>query len=317
MSSDTPETDLWLERSRLAGILLAAVSYGGFLLLTVQSMTAIMPRGGERVVRNRLWLLFYVIITFVSGTIGFAANARYTEMIWIDLRDSPGGPDKLIEDELNYPINIVAVVCYYIMDCFMQALLLHRCLVIWDWSRYVMVPMVILYITMIGAVHHIYKADTGVIWYNMNTVLTYLCIEVCFTVVYTILVTKRLLAMRGQMKETMMEYDSSIYDTVVLMVIESAMLYSLFAIIFIVSFALHSDVANLCFLSISHVQGIAQLLIIVRVARGGSVMRSTPVTAAPTSIVFVGTALDGTNLGRIAKPEEDSVQLFSVKVEGV
>jgi hypothetical protein len=98
------------------------------------------------------------------------------------------------------------------------------------------------------------QANTGVIWYDMNTVLTYLCIEVGFTVVYTILVTKRLLAMRGQMKETMGEYDSSIYNTVVLMVIESAMLYSPFAIIFIVSFALHSDVANLCFLSISHIQ---------------------------------------------------------------
>jgi hypothetical protein len=46
-------------------------------------------------------------------------------------------------------------------------------------------------------------------------------------------------------------------------------------------------------------------------------MRSTPVTAAPTSIVFVGTALEGTNLGQIAKPEEDGVQLFSVKVEDV
>jgi hypothetical protein len=64
----------------------------------------------RRVVENRLWLLFYVIITFVSGTVGFAANTRYTEIIWIDHRDTPGGPGVLIEDELNYPINIVAVV---------------------------------------------------------------------------------------------------------------------------------------------------------------------------------------------------------------
>lgn len=98
------------------------------------------------------------------------------------------------------------------------------------------------------------QAYTGVIWYNMDTVLTYLCIEVGFTVIYTILVMQRLLAMRGQMKQIMVEYDSSIYDTLVLMVIESAVLYSPFAIIFIVSFALHSSVANLCFLSISHIQ---------------------------------------------------------------
>jgi hypothetical protein len=46
----------------------------------------------------------------------------------------------------------------------------------------------------------------------------------------------------------------SIYDTSILMVIESAVLYSVCAITFIVSFALHSNVSNLCFLSISHVQ---------------------------------------------------------------
>jgi hypothetical protein len=98
------------------------------------------------------------------------------------------------------------------------------------------------------------QATSGVTWYDMNTVLVYLCIEVAFTLIYTILVTKRLLTMRGRMKEVMGEYDSSIYDTVVLMVIESAMVYSPFAIIFIVSFALHSNIANLCFLSISHIQ---------------------------------------------------------------
>jgi hypothetical protein len=98
------------------------------------------------------------------------------------------------------------------------------------------------------------QATSGITWYDMNTVLVYLCIEVAFTLIYTILVTKRLLTMRGQMKEIMGEYDSSTYDTVVLMVIESAMVYSPFAIIFIVSFSLHSNIANLCFLSISHIQ---------------------------------------------------------------
>ncbi|OJA14999.1 hypothetical protein AZE42_07803, partial [Rhizopogon vesiculosus] len=108
MSSDTPSTDLWLERSRLAGMMLAAVSYGGFFILTVQAASSLMqrPRNGGKIADNRLWLLFYIFITFVLGTVGFAANAKYTEMIWIDLRDAPGGPVALIENELDYSINI-------------------------------------------------------------------------------------------------------------------------------------------------------------------------------------------------------------------
>jgi hypothetical protein len=94
------------------------------------------------------------------------------------------------------------------------------------------------------------ETSTGIVWYNINIELAYLCIEVGLTVMYTILTANRLLVIRNKMKQIMPEYDSSTYDIVVLVVIESAVLYSVFAIIFIVSFALHSNVSNLCLLSI-------------------------------------------------------------------
>src|SRR6267154_3148987 len=99
------------------------------------------------------------------------------------------------------------------------------------------------------------QASLGVNFYSINTELAYLSIEVGFTVIYTILVTSRLLVMRHQMKQAVAKYDSSTYDTVVLMVVESAMLYTVFASIFIVAFALHSNgISTICFLSISPVQ---------------------------------------------------------------
>jgi hypothetical protein len=67
------------------------------------------PRRCGNIAENRYCLLFYVFITFVLGTVGFAGNAKYTEMIWIDLRDVPGGPVWLIENELDYSINVVVV----------------------------------------------------------------------------------------------------------------------------------------------------------------------------------------------------------------
>jgi hypothetical protein len=97
------------------------------------------------------------------------------------------------------------------------------------------------------------QASTGLVWYNINTVLINLCINVGFTVIYTILVTKRLLAMRWEIKQIMGE-SSTIYDTITLMIIESAMLYTPFAILFIFVLAFHSNISNLCFLAIGHVQ---------------------------------------------------------------
>jgi hypothetical protein len=105
------------------------------------------------------------------------------------------------------------------------------------------------------------QASTGAVWYNINVLLVYLCIEVGLTVIYTILVAYRLFAMRSKMKQAMIQYDSSTYDTVIRMVIESAVLYSTFAVLFIFAFALHSDgVSNLCFLSIGQVQVSAHYL---------------------------------------------------------
>jgi hypothetical protein len=133
MSSSTQLTNMWLERCRLAGMVLGAVSYGAifavdkhnskvdschashmigvFLLLTIQSLVALTqrPRYGAKIADYRPALISYIIITFILGTISTAANAKFTEMIWIDLRDTPGGPLRLIEYSLEYRINVWAL----------------------------------------------------------------------------------------------------------------------------------------------------------------------------------------------------------------
>ncbi|KAG0694485.1 hypothetical protein DFH29DRAFT_1083801 [Suillus ampliporus] len=278
------------------------------------------PRYGGKIADHSRALLFYIFITFVLRTISFAANAKYTEMIWIDLRDAPGGPAALIEHEMNYRIDVLAICCGQIQEWFMQALLLHRCFVIWNWARCVMIPMITLYVTMIAlSIFSLIQSSTGAVLYGINIVLVYLCFQVGLTVIYTILVANRLLAMRNEMKRVMAQYDSSTYDTVVLMTIESSLLYSVFAIIFIVAFALHlNGVSTICFLSISSVQGISQLFIILRVARGRAVTHewSSQIAAAPTTVVFAGTIPDTTEKSSnderpdTSRPERVIVQTY-------
>ncbi|KAG1844348.1 hypothetical protein DFJ58DRAFT_29750 [Suillus subalutaceus] len=329
MSSYTPQTDLPLERSRLIGVILGGVSYGAYLLLTVQAVIALMqrPRYGQKIANNRRALLCYTLITFALTTINFGVNTKYTEMIWIDLRDAPGGPVALIENVMQYRINFMAICCGYVGEWLMQALLLYRCFVIWNWERRVMIPMVALYIGIIAAaIVVLVQAGTGTPFYSINTTIVYLAFQVAHTMLYTILVAKRLLSIRSQMKTAFKaEYDSSTYDTIILMVVESAMAYTVFIIIFIIGFAVHSEsLSTLCFLSVIQVQGIAQLFIIIRVARGRAVThdwstRNAP--AAPTTLAFAGTTsipAEGTNVAQAAGPEQDSVsdlQSYSVSAK--
>lgn len=317
MSSYTSQTNLSIERFRLDGMMLLCVCYGIFFILTVQAWIALMqrPRNGGKIADHRHVLLFYVFITFVLGSISFGMNARYTEMIWIDLRNAPGGPLALIENYMSYRINFVALASGHLQEWFMQALLLHRCFLIWNWSRWVVVPMILLYVTMIAfSIIVLVQAGSGVKFYNITMEIAYLCVEVGLTVIYTVLVINRLFAMRGRMRQVMAQYDSSTYDTIALMVIESAAPYTVFAIVFIVAFAMYSTgLTTLCFLSIGKIQGIAQLFIIIRVAQGRAVTRewSTRTPAIHTSLAFSGTVSDcteGTDNERIGKPEQ-TVQL--------
>ncbi|KAG2154405.1 uncharacterized protein EDB93DRAFT_1132038 [Suillus bovinus] len=311
MSSYTPQTDLPLERSRLIGMILGGVSYGVYLLLTVQAVIALMqrPRHGQKIANNRRTLLCYTLITFTLSTISFACNTKYTVMIWIDLRDAPGGPVALIENAMNYRINFVAIFCGYLTEWLVQALLLHRCFVVWDGSRREMIPMFALYIGMIATAIVVFvQAATGALFYNLDAALAYPAFLMANTMFYTILVATRLFAMRSRMKNALAEFDSSIYDTIIRMIIESTMAYTVFVFIYIVAFAIHADtLSTLCFLSINQVQGITQLFIIIRVARGKAVTHEWSTRNAPpvTALAFAVTpsiAAEGIDVTQAASP---------------
>lgn len=95
---------------------------------------------------------------------------------------------------------------------------------------------------------------SGAVYYNIKSQLAFLCIEVGMSVIYTLLVVGRLLRYRRRMESFVSKEHLRIYDEVMMMVLESAALYSILGIIFIISFALHSYISNLVFLAISHVQ---------------------------------------------------------------
>jgi hypothetical protein len=98
------------------------------------------------------------------------------------------------------------------------------------------------------------QVTTSAEFFVVDTMLLYLCMELGFTLIYTILVPSRLLVMCCQMKQAVAQYNSSTYDTVVLMLIESATLYSVICVILIVSIVSDCDgLSNLFYLSITNI----------------------------------------------------------------
>ncbi|EJC99615.1 uncharacterized protein FOMMEDRAFT_112684 [Fomitiporia mediterranea MF3/22] len=314
MSSAQPATDLWLERSRLDGMILGAVSYGFYALLTIQATSAILHKSrGNDDKKKKIALLSYVAITFVLATIGFAGNVKYTQMIWVDLRNAPGGPDALIDLELDYWINRMALASYYIMEWVMEILLLYRCFVIWRWKPYIVLPMSALFLASVAMSILVLTESIGAVFYNIKVQLAYLCIAVGTNIIYTILVVARLVAVRNQVRETLGAEHAETYVSIAAMVVESAAMYSALGVIYIVAFSVHSNVSNLVFLSISHVQGIAQLFIILRVAHNRAYSdRITTRTSEPTTLAFASHSVHHATLPNMHSSSESSDAIATV-----
>jgi hypothetical protein len=96
--------------------------------------------------------------------------------------------------------------------------------------------------------------SSGMVYYNINAQLAYLTLKFALSIIYAILVSGRLLAIRKKMKPVIGREHIRTYETIITMVVQSAALYVVLEVVFMVSFALRSNVLNLVFLSISHVQ---------------------------------------------------------------
>ncbi|KAJ4001649.1 hypothetical protein F5050DRAFT_1722237 [Lentinula boryana] len=265
-----------LERYRLDGMILDGFTFGIYTILTIYAVIAIMRGRGThskqcKVSKTQCYiLLFYVVVTFLLGAVGFAANARYTEDIWINFRGQPGwSPEDLITDEFYFWYSRLATDSQGIMVWIMDALLLYRCVVTWNYARWVIFLMGTVYLAIVAlSMSVMIFAQKQAIFTNLKMQLSFLTLSCTYNILYTVLVAAKILSVQQRVKHSLSAEYAQIYTSVVTLIIESAFLYFIFDLLFLISFAIHSDTEYLILLENCLIQGIAQLLIIIRVAQG-------------------------------------------------
>ncbi|KAJ7241714.1 hypothetical protein B0H12DRAFT_42077 [Mycena haematopus] len=291
MSGELPSSDPWLERSRLDGMILDGFTYGIFFLLSIEACIAIYKGGKSARVKlskqQARVLIAYVVLTFTLGSMGFAANARYTEDIWINFRGGDRTPSFLITNEFDYWYNRLAIDTNFVMVWLMNLLLLYRCCVIWNYQILVVVLMSSVYLAIISlSIAVMVYAGNSAIFFNLNVQLSFLVLSCTYNLLFTILVATRLLAARNQIISLLGPEHAVTYTSITATLVESAALYFVFDVIFVVTFATHSNVENLILLENCLIQGIAQLLIIKRVAKGREYDSTMATQVASTRLAF-------------------------------
>ncbi|GJJ06896.1 hypothetical protein Clacol_001092 [Clathrus columnatus] len=139
---------------------------------------------------------------------------------------------------------------------------------------------------------------------SINFALTYWSISIATTLLLTVLIVGRLLIMRYRLRKVMSTDDrSSPYTSLSAMLIESAFIYAVTALIFIITFAKNNPVQNLVLPVLGQVQSISPLLITLRIAQGRAWTRDTFKTRGAESTMVIQTTVhtDDSRLNTLAK----------------
>lgn len=67
--------------------------------------------------------LIFISALFVLGTINIACNTKFSQMMWIDDRNIPGGPNAWLEEDYTTPVNIVGNAAYIFSNFLADAMI--------------------------------------------------------------------------------------------------------------------------------------------------------------------------------------------------
>lgn len=73
-------------------------------------------------------MLAYVLALFTTSTVVIGCNVRINELMFIDNRAFPGGPNAWYEHFFDIPVSIVANAAYIIGNCLADGLLVRHAL---------------------------------------------------------------------------------------------------------------------------------------------------------------------------------------------
>lgn len=283
----TPE-QLSFEKGWLLGEILCAMAYGVVLALFPICFYLLSQQRSESP-RQKMILLVYICTVFGLNTIFLGGNTEFTINCFIDFREYPGGPGQFEQDMFSITADEVANVAYVIANWLSDIILVWRCYVVFMsmggsislWIVMAITGTIYLASFLTGLFFLIQISSTspfGSSIGGVNWTVPYFAISMGLTVFCTAAIVARVLLYRRRIRATLGDHFAGQYLSLASMMVESGLIWTVYSLVFVITFTLGSPAAPALLQSSSPVQTIASLLILFRVARG----RSWDTTASTT-----------------------------------
>ncbi|KAJ3527001.1 hypothetical protein NM688_g8186 [Phlebia brevispora] len=256
------------------GLLLSVCTYGAHIALFSH---CVPPLVRQR--KKGYKLLAYVLALFSLSTAAIALQIWWSQVAFIDNYDYPGGSNQYLRDHVGSAPNMVLTGVYLSLNWLVDGLLLYRFNVLWGalWpgrrTRYITLVTVGYFIGVIvtGCVFYPQIAGLGLNrWTDMATApaVIYLALSYSLNVTLMVLIIWRVLQVRWTLRQSLGKHHGKIYTSIVALIIESASLYVVVALMSVISCGINSPMQYALLPMLGQLQAIPPLLITSRVAEG-------------------------------------------------
>jgi len=291
---DEPEATIFLERTFIAGDLINGIGYGVQLVMFFYCARYLWTQRRSR--KNALFMLGFITAVFIVQTMYVGVQSRTAQLAYIDNRNYPGGPWQWFLNSQSLPVNVMFEATLFLITFLCDALVLWRCWIIWRAAgRYIAwgvtaFPIVLLLASFaMGTLWTLQSSQPGLSFYSALPEaygISYYSISLSINVILTVLIVIRLLQYRATVMTSLPAAHARHYLSLVTILVESAALYSVFAIIFLVTYGVNNPI-NQIFLSLAQAfQQISTYLIIYRLADGRAWKTTTLARETITTMAF-------------------------------
>ncbi|KAJ3557093.1 hypothetical protein NM688_g1660 [Phlebia brevispora] len=254
------------------GVLLTCIAYGVVATLCVQCLS--MLYNSEKRMSN-VRLLAFVGLIFAASTIFQGAGMKVAQDSFVYDPSISDGPQAYEVTHFSRSINILANAMIIILCFFSDALLLWCCTVIY---RSLSIPnfygafIVCMFWCSEFAIGTLFltqiSSPSGTLWTSINFNLAFWSLSLAINIIATTLISARILYCRHYIRRLLNHKPEVYYTSIVAVMVESALFYTAFLLLYIILFALNNPVESVFVQPIAFAQTIASMMIIYRVAQG-------------------------------------------------
>ncbi|KAJ7125211.1 hypothetical protein C8R44DRAFT_619272 [Mycena epipterygia] len=281
---DESESVIQLERNFLAGDVVCGTGYGIQLVLYTSCALFLWKRRKHG--RQPMLLLAYMTAMLLIESLFIAVQARTVQMVYIDNRNYPTGPWQFFLDTQAAAVNVIFYATLFLLTFLSDLFVLWRCWVIWSasgrnrvaWAVTLFPGILILASFAMGTLWTLQSSQPNLSMYSKVPLAygtSYYAISLSANIILTLLITGRLLAYRRTLLASLPPDLVAHYISLATVNVESAALYSVFAVLFLITYAVGNPTNQVWLFVASAAQQIANLLIIYRLAEGSAWQKDT------------------------------------------